>query len=285
MTIHAAVRCLAAVSDRVFPDRFFSKLLRKCGLPTVGFYSVMNLPVSFVPPLKQIFVTLALTIALIVALCVTARADDGASAPNDDGMAGIRMKMTEYLNSSIEQGIATVNKMKRLVSADSAADSAAVTASAVLPVTPLVTAPATKLKLDNINSRYVAKQDEVYDRAHNLSWSRCSLGQHWINSKGCAGTVRQVKFDQAAQFANGKWRLPSQAELATLIDPTKKNMLSALSIDTVAFPDMDETKLYYWTSTEHDNSFAWAVLFVDSGIRSILYREHRYAVRMVRTGA
>jgi hypothetical protein len=225
----------------------------------------MNLPATFAPSLKQIFITFALTLVLILALCTNARADDGAMQP-DDNLVIIKMKMAEYLNSSIEQGIATVNKMKRLVDA--------------APVSPTVT----KLKMDKINSRYVEKDDEVYDRVHNLTWARCSLGQHWVKSQGCVGSVRQVSFDQAARFSSTQWRLPTQAELASLIDPTKKTMPLAMSIDTVAFPDMDVNKLYYWTNTEENNSFAWAVLFVDSGIPSILHRSHRYALRLVRTG-
>jgi hypothetical protein len=56
-----------------------------------------------------------------------------------------------------------------------------------------------------------------------------------------------------------------------------------LAIDSVAFPGMDLDKLMYWSSDEENNSFAWAVLFIDGGVPGILYRSHRYAIRLVRT--
>ena len=181
------------------------------------------------------------------------------------------MKMTEDLHSTVQQGIATMNAMKRNANVGTAA------APAPAPV-------ITKLKMDKMNSRYVEKEDEIYDRISNLTWSRCSLGQRWVNSKGCIGTVRQVSFDQAQKYTNDQWRLPTRIELTGLIDHTKTSMPTVLTIDSQAFPGMDLTKLYYWTDTEENNSFAWAVLFIDSGIPSILYRSHRYAVRLVHSG-
>jgi hypothetical protein len=132
----------------------------------------------------------------------------------------------------------------------------------------------------------VEKQDEIFDKIYQLTWSRCSLGQRWDNNQQiCVGQVRQVSYDQALLRTNEQWRLPTREELATLIDRTRKTMPEALAIDSVAFPDMDPDKLYYWSSSEENNSFAWAVLFVDTGIPAILYRSHRLAVRLVRNGA
>jgi len=207
----------------------------------------------------------ALLISIALAGPYLAYADD-AQQDSSSGIGLIKMKMAETLNSLIEQGTATLNSMRRTVYAE--------------PAEPTVVT----LKMDKINSRFVAKEDQVYDRFTNLTWSRCSLGQRWVKSHGCVGTVRQVRFDQAQRFANEQWRLPTNAELATLIDRSKKHTPDVLAIDSVAFPDMDLRKLYYWTSTEEDNSFAWAVLFVDTGIPSILYRDHRYALRLVHSG-
>ena len=185
--------------------------------------------------------------------------------------SGVAMKMTEHLNELLEQGAATMNAMRRTVDARPVATAA----------TPAL-AP-TRLKMDKINSRYLEQQDEIIDRRYKLAWARCSLGQHWDHvNKRCAGTVRQYTYDQAVSRANERWRLPTAAELATLIDRTKKNSPEVLAVDSVAFPDMDMDKLIYWSSEEENNSFAWAVLFVDTGIPAILYRSHRYAVRLVR---
>jgi len=207
---------------------------------------------------------------LTLAVTCAAHADGptGAAEDNHKGESVVMMKMTESLHSLIEQGVATLHSLERNFTPELA------------PPTPAIT----KLKMDRMNSRYIEKEDEIYDRVNNLTWSRCSFGQRWVKSKGCVGAIRQLTFDQATRFTSPQWRLPTRAELASLIDPTKKSMPAVLAIDSVAFPDMDLNKLYYWTGTEENNSFAWAVLFVDSGIPSILYRSHRYAVRLVHAG-
>ena len=184
--------------------------------------------------------------------------------------SGVAMKMTEHLNQVIEQGVVTLNSLQQNKPAPSA--------PAARPV-------VAKLKMDKINARFVEQQDEIVDRVFHLTWSRCSLGQHWVSAQGCVGKVRQYSYDQALSRSNEQWRLPTRAELATLIDRTKKNQPELLAIDSVAFPDMDRDKLLYWSSDEENNSFAWAVLFIDGGIPGILYRSHRYAVRLVKNAA
>lgn len=206
-----------------------------------------------------------LLVCLTIAFTSLAHADE-PEQENDSNFSLVKMKMEESLHNLIEQGAATFNRMKRGIVPE--------------PVTPTVVT----LKMDKINTRFVEKEDEVYDRVYNLTWSRCSLGQRWVKSKGCVGMVRQVSFDQAQRYINDQWRLPTKAELTTLANVTQKSMPAVLAIDSVAFPDMDLNKLYYWSGSEENNSFAWAVLFVDSGIPSILYRDHRYAVRLVRSG-
>jgi len=190
---------------------------------------------------------------------------DNKPAAPDNNQSEVKMKMTENLNSTIQEGVNALKSMQR--------------SPQVKPVSTV-----TKLKMDKMNSRYVEQGDQVYDKVSQLTWSRCSLGQHWVAGKGCIGTVRQISFDQAAKFSNEQWRIPTAAELAGLIDRSKKNMPDVLATDSLAFPDMDLDKLYYWSATEENNSFAWAVLFVDGGVPSILYRSHRYAVRFVHTG-
>lgn len=190
-----------------------------------------------------------------------------------DNSSGVAMKMTEHLNQVIEQGVATMRQAQQ---------KASTTPSDSPAVKPVVA----KLKMDKINSRFVEKHDEIVDRIFHLTWSRCSLGQHWVSSKGCVGTVRQYTYDQALTMFNGsgeaQWRIPTRTELATLLDRTKRNQPEMLATDSVAFPDMDPDKLMYWSSDEENNSFAWAVLFIDGGIPGILYRSHRYAIRLVR---
>ncbi len=187
-----------------------------------------------------------------------------------DNSSGVAMKMTEHLNQVIEQGVATMRQAQQKAGTPPP------------PVKPV----ATKLKMDKINSRFVEKQDEIVDRIFHLIWSRCSLGQRWVSGTGCVGTVRQYTYDQALAMFNpsgaAQWRIPTRTELSTLLDRTKRNQPTMLATDSVAFPDMDPDKLMYWSSDEENNSFAWAVLFIGGGIPGILYRSHRYAIRLVR---
>ena len=192
---------------------------------------------------------------------------------------GIALKMADYLDSMIQSGVETLDRLRHSTESETA--SAAVPVPVASPVTP----SATHMKMDKINSRFVEKDNEIYDTKTKLTWSRCSEGQRWDKRKGCVGTVRQYGFDQAQKLVNETWRMPTRDELAGLSDRTKKAAPEDLAIDTVAFPDMDPNKLMYWSSEVEDNSFAWAVMFIDTGMPGVLYRSHRYAVRLVRGGA
>jgi len=212
-------------------------------------------------------------------LLLLAAAQATAQVTAQDSSSGVAMKMSEQLNQVIEQGVATMRQMQQKASATPAA------------ATPAVKPVVTKLKMDKINSRFVEKQDEIFDRIFHLTWSRCSLGQRWVSGKGCVGKVRQYTYDQAINIINARageegnaqWRIPTRTELASLLDHTKRNQPEMLSIDSVAFPDMDRDKLMYWSSDEENNSFSWAILFIDGGVPGILYRSHRYAIRLVRS--
>jgi len=196
-------------------------------------------------------------------------------ASAQENNSGVAMKMTEHLNQLVEQGVNTMHQMLQKTN----------TTPPATPPDASARPMPTKLKMDKINSRFVEKQDEIVDRITHLVWSRCSLGQLWDQNRGCVGKVRQYTYDQALSRGNQQWRLPTRAELATLIDRTKKNQPELLATDSVAFPDMERDKLLYWSSDEENNSFAWAVMFIDGGVPGILYRSHRYAVRLVRNAS
>lgn len=142
-------------------------------------------------------------------------------------------------------------------------------------------APARVVKA-SANARFILNADQVYDKKNNLTWARCSLGQTWDSYMGCVGVVKQWNFDQVQARLDDGWRVPTHAELLTLIDPAGKT--SRLPIDVISFPNLDADKLVYWSVEEEDNSFAWAVIFIENGINASLYRSHRYAIRLVRSG-
>jgi len=113
------------------------------------------------------------------------------------------------------------------------------------------------------NERYVAKSGEIFDTKTNLTWQRCSAGQHWGESVAtCVGNVKLYNFDEAQKLSHDAWRLPTKDELATLIDPAREGKQKPV-VDTAAFPNMDVQKLAYWSNTPtNDNSpYPWAIFF------------------------
>ena len=127
-------------------------------------------------------------------------------------------------------------------------------------------------------SRYEIKGDEVRDKQSGLVWKRCSVGQHWKNDTGCTGVIRQMTWSDAMHLQLSGWTLPTKEELSTLIAATCKNP----AINERIFPDMELTKLWYWTRSE-DGASAWYVAFGGGSVRSG-GRTELNAVRMVRSG-
>lgn len=68
------------------------------------------------------------------------------------------------------------------------------------------------------NSRYVINGGEVYDQNTDLTWNRCSVGQHWRDGVGCVGVIKEFTFGEALQLADGTGHVPNKDELGTLID-------------------------------------------------------------------
>ncbi|MFI4940420.1 MAG: DUF1566 domain-containing protein [Burkholderiales bacterium] len=136
------------------------------------------------------------------------------------------------------------------------------------------------------NPRYAIKGGEVYDKKSELTWQRCSVGQRWVEETGCVGFVKVFTFDDAQTLGNGTWRVPTKDELASLIDQNRVAQGQIPGIDPVAFPDMNLTRLGYWSSTPNSAMTAWGVRFGegDIGYGYGAYRSLTYAVRLVRTG-
>lgn len=134
------------------------------------------------------------------------------------------------------------------------------------------------------NPRFVIKSGEVYDKKTDLTWQRCSVGQHWLNGLGCMGVVRVFTFHEAQQQGNSKWRLPSKDELESLIDHKKVDAHQSPTIDEVAFPDMDKNRLFYWSSMPYEASGGWGVNFFGGSVYNCSLRAETDAVRLVRRG-
>jgi len=100
-----------------------------------------------------------------------------------------------------------------------------------------------------VNPRYVINSAEVYDKKTDLTWQRCSFGQHWKDGLGCVGIIKTLNWDDAQRQASAQWRVPTVDELSSLIDHEKTKGEQILAIDEVAFPDMDVRHQFYWTSS------------------------------------
>ena len=130
------------------------------------------------------------------------------------------------------------------------------------------------------NPRYVIQVDSVYDKNTDLTWARCSVGQQWKEGSGCVGMVKTFNFDEAQHQGGNGWRVPSKDELSTLIDYKQKG----LTIDKVAFPDMNMGNLWYWTSTDNGAQLGWLVNFSIGYTYNGDNRSTSHAVRLVRNG-
>jgi hypothetical protein len=156
------------------------------------------------------------------------------------------------------------------------------------------------------------KGDEVWDKATDLIWARCSVGQIWSGST-CKGDAKRFRFDEAQRQVDtgGKgWTIPTVLQLSSLrlcpsglkqetrhirgegaslsVGCVKDSL--ALSIDPKAFP-ATETEYAYWTSSVEDRNsnpsqyqaslLAWAVGFYNGEISAVDGETRKY-IRLVR---
>jgi len=117
-----------------------------------------------------------------------------------------------------------------------------------------------------------APDGTVIDAATGLMWSRGTIakGKTWAEAKEAAAAVRLGGFTD--------WRLPTRAELLTLVDDTRSDPC----IDTSRF-DCDSA--WYWTATPLASSpsvFAWSVYF-SYGFANCYGQTNQGLVRAVRS--
>lgn len=132
------------------------------------------------------------------------------------------------------------------------------------------------------DARYVIKGAEVYDKNMDLTWQRCSVGQHWDEGAGCVGAIQAFTFNNAQSLEGGGWRVPTKAELRSLIIHEHADNRKSV-IDEIAFPGLDEHQLLYWTNMPFD-SHGWYIRFSDGHTSYNTYRGFTASVRLVRSG-
>ncbi len=125
-------------------------------------------------------------------------------------------------------------------------------------------------------------KDPVFPTEKTLTWKDPKTGLEWqLNSPG------KMNWDEALRYAkslvlDGKndWRLPSAAELETLLDrETLLEQMRPTMRKDVPFRDT----LSYWSSTTFapDTYSAWIVMFDGAYILSY-YKSNAYHIRCVR---
>lgn len=143
--------------------------------------------------------------------------------------------------------------------------------------------------------RYEFHGERVYDKQTNLSWMRCSVGQQWRAPDRCIGKPKGFTFREAQRVPKEGvvWRIPSPFEFSTLfrgqlgIPPTNETR-GMPKINTQAFPDMDPSRLLYWTNEAMSSTNAWFADF-NNGDVDFVYGDYgflhqKFAVRLVHTG-
>lgn len=98
--------------------------------------------------------------------------------------------------------------------------------------------------------RYTTTADTVHDNSTQLTWQKVPSPsvKNWTN---------------AQSYCAAPWRLPTLAELNTLVDTSRTNP----AIDLNAFPNT--TADYVWTSTiPYTESTGWRIRFMDAETRN-----------------
>lgn len=132
-------------------------------------------------------------------------------------------------------------------------------------------APANKeinSEMDQL-SEFKSTEAIVVDSKNGLVWQKKddSDTYTWQEAKDYCGSLRLA--------GCSGWRMPTIEELKTLIDTSSSTYPF---INKEAFPS---SNFRYWTSTEYDTEFAWAVFF-DTGLSDWNYKVSYHYIRCVR---
>ena len=128
-------------------------------------------------------------------------------------------------------------------------------------------------------NKYVLKNATAYDKSTDRTWKRCAEGQTWKESAGCFGTPKLITFAEAEAMEADGWRLPTKAELQTLVTENCKEP----AINTDAFPGISPNTHRYWSSTPSGTEYLWTIKF-SNGQADGAKRDILSAARLVRNG-
>ena len=117
-----------------------------------------------------------------------------------------------------------------------------------------------------VSAQFFEEGHLIKDVRNNIVWLRCTVGQRWDYDTGkCVGKVARLNQEeikdaigQADQQLGGRWRLPSVAELESLVcencEPPK--------IRAKYFPSIQREA--YWTGSQNffNSQMYWSVNFM-----------------------
>lgn len=165
----------------------------------------------------------------------------------------------------------------------------------ILPFFAAQNAYAQEIDIKDDADRYELHEDRVYDKKTDLSWKRCSVGQRWRAPDRCIGKPKGFTFYEAQRLPRKgyAWRVPSPFEFSTLFrgqlkTPPQSRLEGIPKINTQVFPDMDPSRLLYWTNETMSDTNAWYADF-GSGSVEFVYGDYgflhqRFPVRLMHTG-
>ena len=122
----------------------------------------------------------------------------------------------------------------------------------------------------------------VSHRTTGLTWKRCAEGQSWTGST-CTGTAATYTWDDAkalnTSFAGLRdWRLPTIAELATLVDGERFNP----AVNATMFPNAPTAGFWSASLVAEGQGYAWRINFYFGDSEND--RSDSVHVRLVRGG-
>lgn len=133
----------------------------------------------------------------------------------------------------------------------------------------------------------------VTDRAAQITWMRCSLGQHWDKAlSACQGKAVALSLDQARDAVQNvnrtegfyqDWRLPSLTELARISNGKVDSNRARISEES--FPGTPAA--FFWTSSARASGGyepLWYALSFGSEGLTAMSADNKLFVRLVRTG-
>ncbi len=139
-----------------------------------------------------------------------------------------------------------------------------------------------RVGLNDLGRFETASNEVVYDRATNLTWQTCSLGQRINKDFGCEIGIPTYRWDDANQTSPNEWRLPTREELKTIVDEIRSSDKVIPRIKSTVFPRFDINKLKYWTSTSVNDKEAWYINFGLGPIAGKADKKSEFAVRLVK---